>query len=51
MLTFFNEKELKITKLNILKKNFNNCMTVAAEKIIILIITVKRLDKINILHA
>ena len=51
MLMFFNEKELEITKLNILKENFNNYMTVAAEKIIILIITVKKLDKINILHA
>ena len=51
MLTFFDEEELEITKLNILKKDLNNCMTIATEKIIALIIIVKRLNKINILHA
>ena len=51
MSTFSDEKKLKITKLRISKEDLNSCMTIAAKKIITLIITAKRLNKINILHA
>ena len=51
MSTFFNEKKLKITKLKISKEDLNNYITIATKKIIALIITVERLNTINILHA